>query len=131
MEYSMKEMIHTLMKLNEIQWGGYAFYHEPLERKFTAEQKKEYICRANRCGKVEAEKLREEYAGYSVGEMAKALGFDVNTPDFPTGGGHVVFAQYVEPGEITIFRDCIEKAEILIKEEGLEHFLKRSVLKMF
>lgn len=120
MEYSMKAMVNTLVKLNEIQWGGYAFYHEPLERKFTAEQKQEYICCANRCGRMEAEKLWEEYAGYSVGEMAKALGFDINTLDLPTGGGHVVFAQYVEPKEIIIFRDCIEKAEIRIREEGLE-----------
>ena len=123
MKYGIREMITELVGLNELHWGGYAFYHEPLERKFNPEQKESYIRKANACGVQEAKKLTEKYPTESAGAIAKELGFDVKTPTTPTGGGHVIFAQYVEPNHITIFRDCVEKAEALIREEGLEDIL--------
>ena len=39
MKYTIREMMKELTGLTDLQWGGYAFYHEPLERKFTPEQK--------------------------------------------------------------------------------------------
>ena len=62
-------------------------------------------------------------------KIAGELGFTVKTPDTPTGGGHVLFAQYVEPKEITVFMDCIEKAEKLINKEKLQSFFPAADLK--
>lgn len=120
---SIKEMISELVKLDACQWGGYAFYHEPLERKFSEEQKAEYIRRANACGEKEAGMLLEKYKNCSVRQMTEAEGFKVKMPKMPTGGGHVVFAQYVEPDEMCVYLDCVEKAEELIEKEGLESLL--------
>lgn len=123
MAYTIREMIEELTKLNDIQWGGYAFYHEPLERKFDGEQKTKYICKANICGSEEAKKVKKDYPGKPVLDITKELGVKVKKPKTPVGGGHVLFAQYAESGEITIFMDCIEKAETLIREEKLERYL--------
>lgn len=123
MKITIKEMLKELVTLTEEQWGGYAFYHEPLERKFSSEQKIEYTRKANACGKEEAEKILQEYPGKRIQEISEALGFTVKTPKTPTGGGHVIFAQYVEPKEITIFMDCVEKAEALMDKEELSGFL--------
>lgn len=123
MKITIKEMLKELVALTEEEWGGYAFYHEPLERKFSSEQKREYTRKANACGKEEAEKILQEYPGKRIQEISEALGFTVKTPKTPTGGGHVIFAQYVEPKEITIFMDCVEKAEELIDKEELSGFL--------
>ncbi len=119
METTIKEMLKDLVCLTDEEWGGYTFYHEPLERKFSSDQKKEYTRKANACGKEEAEKILKEYPEKSIQEIAEEMGFTVKTPKTPTGGGHVIFAQYVEPKEITIFMDCVEKAEELMKQEDL------------
>lgn len=129
MKYTIREMMKELTGLTDLQWGGYAFYHEPLERKFTPEQKENYTRLANKCGEEEAESLLSEYPEKSIGEIARELRFTVKTPDTPTGGGHVLFAQYVEPKEITVFMDCIEKAEKLINKEKLQSFFPAADLK--
>lgn len=119
----VREMISELIELDEYQWGGYAFYHEPLERKFSEEQKAEYIRRANACGAEEAGLLLEKYKASSVRGITESEGFKVEMPHKPTGGGHVVFARYVEPDEMTVYLDCVEKAEGLIEREGLQDLL--------
>ena len=71
------EMAAYLRSLDDRQWGRYAFSREPLEGKFTPQQK------------------------------------DAYTAATPAGGGQVLFAQFVQPDEITIFTDCLDKAETL------------------
>lgn len=129
MKYIIREMMKELTGLTDLQWGGYAFYHEPLERKFTPEQKENYTRLANKCGEEEAESLLSEYPEKSIEEISRNLGFTVKTPNTPIGGGHVLFAQYVEPKEITVFMDCIEKAEKLITKEKLQGFFPAADLK--
>lgn len=124
MKYVISEMMEELIKLDAMEWGGYAFYHEPLERKFTEEQKKVYIRKANACGEQEAEELLKEYPDTGIKALAEDMGFTVKMPKTPAGGGHVIFAQYVEPKEITVFTDCVEKAEKLIKKEHLSSLLE-------
>lgn len=129
MKYTIEEMLEELTGLTDLQWGGYAFYHEPLERKFTPEQKEKYIRLANQCGEEQAELLLSEYPGRLIEEIAREMDFIVKTPDTPTGGGHVLFAQYVEPKEITVFMDCVKKAESLIGKKKLQRFLSGADLK--
>lgn len=120
--YPVKQMVSELIGLDEIQWGRYAFCHEPLERKFTDSQKEEYTGKAFSCGRQEAREIRGKYPSLSLREIVKECGFTLDTPDLPTGGGHVIFAQYTEPDEILIFRDCVKKAARLIEREKLEHY---------
>lgn len=47
----------------------------------------------------------------------------VKMPKVPTGGGVVLFAQYVQPDEITIFTDCVDKAAAL-ENSAAARFLK-------
>ena len=122
-EYPIEDMLEQLVKLTPLKWGGYAFYHEPLERKFSGEEKEAYTKKAEECGILEAKKLRTQFPEMEVRQIAEALGVKVETPDTPTGGGHVVFAQYVEPDEITIFKDCVVRAGTLIREKQLERYL--------
>lgn len=117
---AIRQMITELVKLSDEQWGSYAFCHEPLERKFTAEQKKEYTRRAIACGEREGELFESIRGVQTVEDAAIRQGLKIQTPDVPSGGGHVLFAQYVEPDEITVFMDCVKKAEKLIEEENLQ-----------
>ena len=97
------EMIEELGALTEEDWGKYAFSREPLERRFSNEQKMQYTHKANDCGREWAEKIARQYGTRNPGELAEKLGMKVKTPKVPVGGGLVLFAQFVEPDEITIF----------------------------
>ena len=123
MEKNIQTMIKVLANISEEAWGGYAFYHEPLERKFTVGQKKEYTRCAIKCGEEEARLLQEQYGELPIEEIMKNMGLTIATPDIPSGGGHVTFAQYVEPDEITVFMDCVKKARRLMEEEELMQYL--------
>lgn len=123
MSFSINTMMSKLVELTDEQWGGYAFYHEPLERKFSEEQKRLYTRQACECGVEEAALLKQEYTGRKVKNIVQALGLSLKTPESPAGGGHVIFAQYTEPDEITIFRDCVDKAESLIEKKQLKNCL--------
>lgn len=105
-----KEMADDLRGLSDLQWGRYAFSREPLEGKFTAEQKDAYTLAANDCGARWADQMAERFGTRNPFRIAQALGLRVETPSTPAGGGQVLFAQFVQPDEITIFTDCLEKA---------------------
>lgn len=123
--YSPEEMMKTLTALNWDHWGSYAFGHDPIGGKFSAEEKADYTNKAVSCGAAEAERLKAAFPRASLDEIAAELGLTVKRPQVPTGGGHVVFARYVEPAEITVFTDCVEKAEELIRENHLEPYFQR------
>lgn len=120
----IRDMMKDLVELTDDDFGLYAWSREPLERKFDLEQKRNYIREAEKCGRREAEFLKERYKSVEPWVIAGEMGFKVSMPRIPTGGGHVIFAQFVEPDEITIFLDSAEKAEILIKENSMGKLLQ-------
>lgn len=117
-EVPLAEMTQVLSSLSEEDWGMYAFSREPLEGKFTAEQKKDYIIKANCCGRGWARRMAEKFGTDSPHVLADEMGMKVETPKVPAGGGLVLFAQFVQPDEITIFTDCVDKAVALREECG-------------
>lgn len=140
----LREMMKVLLKLEEDDWGLYAFSRDPLEGKFTRNQKYDYIKRANRCGREEAgcffEELKISDNEYTIEKMnvsAKGLinekslfervtdfmDIALETPDIPIGGGHVIFAQHTEPNKITVFMDAVKKAKTLILENQMQDML--------
>jgi hypothetical protein len=112
-------MIERLVKLSETEFGMYAWSGEPLERKFDRKQKLRYVLEAGRCGREEAVLLKEEYQTSDPDTIARHMGLKVFAPDTPLGGGHVIFARYVEPDEVDIFTDGLERAERLIADCSL------------
>lgn len=47
------------MGLGDEAWGHYAFFHEPLERKLSKEQKASYTKLAMKCGREEGVLLKQ------------------------------------------------------------------------
>ena len=119
MRRTIREMTEQLMGLGDEAWGHYAFFHEPLERKLSKEQKASYTKLAMKCGREEGVLLKTANPQKTVLEITRDMGIRVETPDIPNGGGHVTFAQYEETGKIIIFMDCIKKADDLIRSEGM------------
>lgn len=126
-EVPFEEMVKKLESLSEEDWGRYAFSREPLEGRFTDEQKMDYTARANACGREWARKISEECGTKNPRKIAEKLGMQVKTPKTPVGGGLVLFAQFVEPDEITIFTDCVDKA-VRLEESCGNSLLERENL---
>ena len=78
-----------------------------------------YTVKANACGREWAKRISEKYGTEDPKILAGKMGMKVKMPKVPTGGGVVLFAQYVQPDEITIFTDCVDKAAALEKQCGL------------
>ena len=127
MQQTIREMTKHLMELGDKDWGRYAFRHEPLERKLSEAQKETYTRLAMECGREEADLIKTGFPECTVEEVVRAKGIQIKTPDIPNGGGHVIFAQYEESGRITIFMDCIKKAEELIAVEQMEELFTGAV----
>lgn len=106
-------MARALRSLTDLQWGRYAFSREPLEGKFTPEEKDRYTQAAVSCGKEWARKMASRCGTRDPRTIAGKLGVQVLTADIPAGGGQVLFAQFVQPDEITVFTDCLDKAASL------------------
>ncbi len=113
-----EQMAEELSEISETVWGMYAFGREPLEGKFTREQKYRYIAKANACGREWADQVAKEYGTNDPKLLAERMGMKVLKKKTPTGGGIVLFAQFVQPDEITIFTDCIAKAQHIYKVCG-------------
>ncbi|MGG7058975.1 hypothetical protein ACQPUY_14305 [Clostridium nigeriense] len=116
----IKVMLKDLIKVCDEDWGMYAFRREPLRGKFSKDEKIELIKKANECGREYARKIREEYGSGDIYELAKKLGIDVDYPQRPNGGGHIIFAQFVNPNKVTVFKDSVDKAVDLIEKENLK-----------
>ena len=116
----IRKMLMDLIDVSDEVWGKYAFRREPLNGKFTDEERGILIKKSNDCGREEANKIKEKYCVAKVHECAEKLGLKVDYPDRPVGGGHILFAQFVEPNNISIFKDSLDKAEKLIEEEKLQ-----------
>ena len=119
-ERSLRSMMEHLLSLDETAWYLYAWSRDPLEGRFSREQKLAYGFRAAECGRSEAQLILGKT---DVWDIAARMGLKVLTPQVPGGGGHVIFAQYEEPDSITIFMDGAERAQKLIREEKLEGLL--------
>lgn len=111
MHYNRDEMLERLKKVSEESWGYYAFRRDPIRGRFTNEQKQVLIERALECGRAKARQIKSQYTFTTMYELANLLNIKVAYPDRPVGGGHIIFAQFVNPNEITIFKDSIDKAK--------------------
>ena len=84
------EMAAYLRSLDDRQWGRYAFRREPLEGKFTPQQKDAYTAAANACGAEWADKLAAEHGTRDPLTLCGELGLKLETPATPAGGLRVI-----------------------------------------
>lgn len=116
----IRKILKDLINVSDDKWGLYAFRREPLKGKFSEDKKLELIGKANECGRKYAKKIRKENGDITVYEIAKNLGIEVDYPQRPNGGGNIIFAQFVNPNKVTVFKDSVNKAFDLIEKENLE-----------
>lgn len=85
----IRKMLEDLINIPDETWGKYAFRREPLNGRFTDEERSRLISESNKCGIEQANKIKEKYEVQRVHEYAEKLGLKVDYPDRPVGGGHI------------------------------------------
>ena len=128
---AIAEMLDEGAKLPDRIWGHYAFYSEPLKNKVGLPEKEQFIVRANECGVDYANRILEENPDLTVEAIAEKLGIVVKRPSSSDGGAQgnrILFSQFVSPNEISIFVECLKKAELVIDKNSLQSFFDGIVL---
>ena len=116
-------IVEDLCRIPEEDWAIYAFSREPLNGKFTDEQRRDLTRQALACGREYAEKLAAQYGMRDPEKLAKVLGVKVDFPDMPQSTERVLFAEFREPDKVHIYMDGVRKGRILLSEPGVPHAL--------
>lgn len=126
--YPPEEIALRLCCLPDAIFDKYAFRRDPLYGKLTPELCTELGEKARTCGQAEAQKLIERYPGKTPMELCDMLGIRQMRQVMPQDQSRVLFAQFVEPNEITLFTDCLDTAGRYAQAEGPLSVLKTEVL---
>lgn len=116
-------IVEDLCRIPEEDWAFYAFSREPLNGKFTDEQRRDLTRQAIACGREYAEKLVAQYGMRDPEKLAKQVGLKVDFPDMPQSTERVLFAEFREPDKVHIYMDGVRKGRVLLSEPGVSHAL--------
>lgn len=112
----LNEMLKDLADIPVEEWYGYAFFREPLNGKFTDEQRRDWMRKSLDCGREYAQKVRKEYGTSDPVKLADSLSMSVSYPEVPDKTDRVLFAEYRIPNKICIYMDAVNKANKLLLE---------------
>lgn len=90
----LERMLEDLAAIRPVEWFRYVFSREPLNGKFTDEQRRSWMEQALACGQEYARKVMEKYKSSDPEVIAKAMGMKVSYPAYPEKTDRVLFAEY-------------------------------------
>jgi len=120
---SLEDMLTELIKIPNSAWGKYSFSRDILRDKISEEEKIRLTAKAVECGYSYADILAEKYGTTVPSEIAEALDLQISYPEVPTDLSRVTFAEFVEPNQIIIYKDNLDKAHELLKNEKVNEIL--------
>ena len=126
-EVALKEMLRILAAYPDAAWYPYAFSREPLNRKFTDEQRKIWMDKSLACGRAYADIVRRDSGEMTPAKIAEYYGLDVQYPKFPEKTDRVLFGEFYEPNSIRIYMDAVQKAKMVMEEEGIPVVLPKNL----
>lgn len=116
-------IVEDLCRVPEEAWAKYAFSREPLNGKYTDEQRVALAAQAAECGREWAERLSKEHGTRDPAKLADKMGLTVDYPLMPQNASRVLFAEFIEPDKIFVYMDGVNKGKILLKEPGVREAL--------
>jgi len=119
----LEDMLTELIKIPNSAWGKYSFSRDILRDKISEEEKIRLTAKAVECGYSYADILAEKYGTTVPSEIAEALDLQISYPQVPTDLSRVTFAEFVEPKQIKIYKDNLDKAHDLLKNEQINEIL--------
>lgn len=121
----MREMLEQLVKIDDYDWGRYAFMKDPLNGRVKDDKRDELIKGSIECGRLVAADLLRKYGKLSSGEYAKLFGINVRMEDARDDGSYIMFAKFNQPGKITVYKGAVDMAEELVRNEQLFDLIQK------
>lgn len=119
----LEEMLEALIQVDDIDWYGYAFSRDPINGKFTDEQRKNWMEKAIICGQEYADRVSREYESKDPTVIAKCMKMKGSYPQLPEKTDRILFAEYRVPNRICIYMDAVNKAKRYLKREEIRELL--------
>ena len=116
-------IVEDLVTLSDMEWVKYAFASEPLNGRFDSELRNELFRKSFDCGQEMAEECALKYGTRDPKKIAEAVGIKVDYPLQPQNSGRVLFAEFILPSEIRVYRDAIDRAKWRFEEPGVTEAL--------
>lgn len=124
--FAERELLEMLTGLHEIpimDWYSYAFSREPLVGRIPKEKQREWMKEAWECGLEWKKKIVSQYGTADPGRLAAELKLSVSYPELPEHTDRVMFAEFREPNQVSIFMDAIHRVEEKCKNPELSRLL--------
>lgn len=125
-DYEVRElsvMLADLAQTDMMEWCRYAFSREPLNGKFTDEQRQQWMEKSLACGQEYCRIICKKYDSEDPVVLAQKMGLQVSYPELPEHADRVLFAEYRMPNKITIYLDAVNKAEKLLAQPEVQQIL--------
>lgn len=116
-------LVRELVRVGEENWYPYAFSREPLNGRFDDDLRRDLMQRSISCGRDLACECRQRYGKWHPQALAEELGVSVNHPSVPQGGDRVLFAEFLEPDTINLYRDGLDKCREVLRDEELRQLI--------
>lgn len=113
----LARMLEDLTQISSEEWGIYAFSRDPLGAKFQNEERKALAEQAIACGRTYAKRAAAEYDTASPLQILQKLGIKTEFVDMPSNTDRVLFAEFLEPDEVFVYLDAVDKGKELLSEE--------------
>lgn len=118
----LAQMLEDLTEISPTEWGVYAFSRDPLKARFQGEECRALAEQAIICGRTYAKRVSEEHNSTNPLQILQKLGVKIQFADIPANTDRVLFAEFLEPDEVFVYMDAVDKAEKLM-EEGVRKVL--------
>ena len=119
----LAQMLNDLIEINPEEWGIYAFSRDPLHAKFQNEERKALAGQALLCGQTYARRVVKEHGSDDPLQLLKKLGVKVKFVDIPENTDRVLFAEFLEPDEVFVYTDAIDRAKRLMEDRKVRQAL--------
>lgn len=126
--YTPEELCAKLCPLPDDPFDAYAFAREPLAGRLSQADRAALAQQARASGRAAADRLLARYPGQSAEGLCGELGLSILRRGEAADGGRVLYAQFVPPGEITVFTHCVSAAAALAQESGPLSWLRAGPL---
>lgn len=111
-EMTFEAFIAEVLALDEAHFYQQAVMNDPVFGKMTPAFQSELIREGIACGEWYAQTYLAKEK--NITQLFKQTKIDFRVEEMPAGGGHVIFAQFKEPNQITLFTDSLDQYDELI-----------------
>lgn len=119
----IESVIEDISALSWMNWRDYAFAREPLNGRLDEDLRTQLMKDAWACGNDWVQYCQEYFHSSAPHDIAELLGAHVHFAKKPHGQDRVTFAEFIEPNEIYVYTDALDKVQSLLETPGVHEAL--------